>query len=295
VIEQSQLAWIFGSPRSGSTWLWHMLSNHQRVVAVNEPLIGLYLGPFTADQPGVDPRELDMDNFTLRRTRRGNGHHFFADAYRAAWLPALTNLMLVRFGAQAAEQARVPVDRALVVVKEPNGSQAADLIMTALPQARFLFLLRDGRDVVDSELAANLAGSWAVERFPGMRGIADDARREFLVQASYKWLWRTQVVEDAYAAHPGPKLLVRYEELRADPRTHYRAIVNWLGVDVDDDELERTLEAHAFENMPDSERGPTSFYRSAKPGGWRENLSATEQAAVTEVIGGKLRELGYDG
>jgi hypothetical protein len=30
--------WIFGSPRSGSTWLWKLLAEHDHVVPINEPL-----------------------------------------------------------------------------------------------------------------------------------------------------------------------------------------------------------------------------------------------------------------
>src|SRR3954466_15243190 len=43
---ESRLVWVFGSPRSGSTWLLRLLAEHESVVPVDEPLIGSYLGPF---------------------------------------------------------------------------------------------------------------------------------------------------------------------------------------------------------------------------------------------------------
>ena len=39
-----------------------------------------------------------------------------------------------------------------LVVKEPNTSEAADTLVKLLPSSRVVFLVRDGRDVVDSML-----------------------------------------------------------------------------------------------------------------------------------------------
>ena len=49
---ESRLVWLFGSPRSGSTWLLQMLGEHPRIVPINEPLIGFHLSPFQANDPG---------------------------------------------------------------------------------------------------------------------------------------------------------------------------------------------------------------------------------------------------
>jgi hypothetical protein len=46
--------------------------------------------------------------------------------------------------------------------------------------------------------------------------------------------------------------------------------------------------------VPRSRRGPGQRIRSAEPGAWRQNLSAEERAAMTQIIGPKLRELGYE-
>jgi hypothetical protein len=291
---ESRLVWVFGSPRSGSTWLLALLGEHSAVVPINEPLIGWYLGPFMCDMPAMDARKLDLHNFTLRRIHREKRPAFFADEFSDVWVPGLGRLMRDRFYAHAL---RYPSKAALadtyVVLKEPNGSQSADVIMRALPRSRLLFLLRDGRDVVDSELAANLAGSWVGREFPGAAGVTDADRVEFVVQSAKKWLWRTEVVEAAMASHAGPKHLIRYEDLRGDPAEHLRVLFDWLEIEIGEDELGRMIERHSFEELPEESRGPQEFFRAAEPGQWRENLSAEEQAALEEVIGPKLRELGY--
>jgi sulfotransferase family protein len=292
---ERRLVWLLGSPRSGSTWLLRLLGEHDAVIPYNEPLIGWFLGPFTCDLPGMQPGELDRSTFTMRRAQGSARYQFFNDEFEHVWRPDLRRMLKHRLLAHAQRYpAGEQLSRSLMVIKEPNGSQSADVIMRALPRSRFLFLLRDGRDVVDSELASNLKGSWISRMFAGSTGIEAEERRKFVEQSAYKWLWRTEVVQEAYAAHTGPKHLVRYEDLIRDPEPHLRGIYDWLGLELSDTELAATIERHAFEEMREEDRGEGQFSRAAKPGYWRESLSEDEQAVLHAVIGPKLRELGYE-
>jgi hypothetical protein len=94
--------WIFGSRRSGSTWLWKLLAEHDHVVPINEPLIGQYLGPFLSDLPGIGVDGLDSSNFTLRRLKRDHMPHFFGDEFSDIWVSLLGQLMRARFYGHAA-------------------------------------------------------------------------------------------------------------------------------------------------------------------------------------------------
>jgi hypothetical protein len=240
--------------------------------------------------------DLDRSTFTMRRAQHGARFQFFNDDFADVWQPGLGRLMRDRFLAHARRHPpKVPLSHSVMLIKEPNGSQSADVIMNALPRSRFLFLLRDGRDVVDSELASNLEGSWVSRMFAGSTGVREEERRAFVEQSAYKWLWRTEVVQEAYSRHPGPKHLVRYEDLRGDPLPHLRRIYDWLGLQIDEAALSATIHRHTFEEMPDEDRGEGQFSRAAKPGYWRESLSPEEQSVVASVIGPKLRELGYEG
>jgi hypothetical protein len=290
----SRLVWILGSPRSGSTWLLQLLGEHPAVVPINEPLIGWYLGPFLSDLPGWST-SLDGTNFTMRKVQEDKRHQFFAREFEDVVIPALGEMMRRRFLAHALRYpAEAGPSRCSVVIKEPNGSQSADLILPALPKARVLFLLRDGRDVVDSELAANQEGSWVSAEFPGARGISSDQRHDFVVRSAQKWLWRTQVVQDAMRVHEGPTRILKYEELLAEPATHLAQLFDWLEQPLDSGSLERILDKHAFDRVPQERRGPDKFFRAATPGLWRQNLTAEEQASLSQLLDPKLRELGYE-
>jgi Sulfotransferase family len=290
---ESRVIWMFGSPRSGSTWLLRMAEQHPSIVGMNEPTIGYHLSPFLSDEPGYHVEDLDLGTFTQRRVMEGEPDRFFAAKYADVWLPGLRRLLNDRLLAHLEREwgASAPSD-ALLLVKEPNGSQSADVIMRAQPTARLLFLLRDGRDVVDSELASFAVGGWQERSFAHMRGIDEAERLDFVTRSAYQWLWRTGVVETAFAEHRGPKHLLRYEDLLREPEWHLDELFEWLGVPRDGVDVARVVDEFAFERLP--YRGPDQQNRFATPGAWRDNLRPDERNAVQDILLPKLRELGYE-
>ena len=98
--------------------------------------------------------------------------------------------------------------------------------------------------------------------------------------------------KEAYEAHHGPKVLVRYEDLRSDTLGEMRRIYSTLGIEVDEEELARVVEKHSWENIPEDQKGEGKFYRKASPGGWREDLTP-EQAEIIEKVTAPLLEEFY--
>ncbi|HEX8804099.1 MAG TPA: sulfotransferase [Acidimicrobiales bacterium] len=305
---EDHLAWIFGSSRSGSTWLLRMLSELPDVVPIDDPHLGHHLGVWRPISLAWAAAEHPPDLTTLDRLKHDKDSYFFSDRYRHAWAPALRRLVVDRFDAEVraaraerserpertgrARRAATPPGRPpAVVVKEP-GSHVADLLLDLFPRSRVIFLLRDGRDVVDSWLAAYRAGSWALDEgaFP-----ATEAGREALVRwQSAVWAFRTDVVRRAYAAlPPDRRVLVRYEDLVADPVEQLRRVARVLPVRASRRALGQVAARHDYERVPPAEKGDDKFIRSAQPGGWRANLTAAEQRAMHEIMGPTLAELGY--
>jgi sulfotransferase family protein len=293
VTAPGQLAWIFGSSRSGSTWLLRMLSQLERVIPIDDPHLGHHLGVWRpiplAWATSKDPPKLG----TLADYKRTKRDYLFSDSYRDAWMPKLRELIAARFEAQAAEDLAEsgPVERPIVVVKEP-GSHAADTIMDLFPQSALIFLLRDGRDVVDSWLDAYRDGSWATEEgaYP-----LDDAGRPALIrwQASV-WLHRTQVVQETFErTDPDRRVLIRYEEMRADPAGALQRVCEVLGIDAGRDLLQRIAAENAFSRVPDTRKGAGREIRRAQPGGWAAHMTREEIVEMHEILAPKLHELGY--
>jgi hypothetical protein len=220
--------------------------------------------------------------------RRAKPSYFFADKHADAWRPLLRELIAGRFMAQAADAGK---PEGHVIVKEP-ASQVADLLLSLFPSSRLIFLLRDGRDVVDSWLAGYEDGAWAQEE--GAFPLAHDGREAFIRWQSSVWAYRVDAVGRAYARHdPERCVLVRYEDLLDDTAPHLARICAVTGLPGSPDRIEAVASQYGIRAVPDSDRGPTRRIRSARPGGWRHSMSAAEQQAMLEEMGETLMRFGY--
>lgn len=282
---------MLGSPRTGTTWLLNLLRSQDEIAGIDEPVIGLHLGLFLPDLFIKPAWTYADDQKRVNEARASSDDYFFADRYRDAWQPQLRELILTRFAAQFNElDGRA---ERWCFIKEPNGSQAADMLMQTLPGSRLLWILRDGRDVVDSEVDAASKGSW-LTAYGGDLEWTPEQRLDFVRERAYRWAWRQEIVAKAYDAHPAElRLKMSYEDLLSDTEAGLREILAWLGVTPRAD-LAELVSKGSFEAVPESERGKGKFVRSASPGAWRDNLTPDECAALDEICGPQLHALGYD-
>jgi hypothetical protein len=272
-----RLVWIFGSPRSGSTWLAQLLTRLTGGVQINEPLIGAHLGLSIGNLLGtpVDGDPLLVSQMASRSS------YFFSDDSRDTWQPLLRALLLGRFAPAVAGRP------GLVIVKEPWGSTGAQVLMRALPESRLLFLVRDGRDVVDS-LVDGADGGWITDTL----GARVDDRSRTILEASLMWARSIEETQRAFDLHPAAlRLQLSYENLLTDTTAELQRIAAWL--EIGRDEVRPIVEQSQL-----SVRGRTSgrkrFFRSAHPGLWRDHLTTDEQEIAQRVMGPTLAKFGYE-
>ena len=314
---ERRIVWIWGSPRSGSTWLLRQLcyplfpdpeattvfrtpGAEKRwdrpfdAIPVDESFISNHLSPAFAD-----PREVDgsyvpgtINNYLGRRPV-----YAYSNAYRAVWAPEARRSALVRlygFLARARDEGIATSPDPLLIVKEVNGSHAADLVMGLMPHATLLFLVRDGRDVVDSLLAAYQPGGF-LARHQGYSYATTEERLQGVAWAARLWACNVDMTLHAIEAHPAELTrTVRYEDLLADNAARIDELHGWLGLQRTAAERDQMLADTSFAAVPDKRRGATERNRAARPGLWRENLSEEEQRTCAEIMGPRLKRLGYE-
>lgn len=185
----------------------------------------------------------------------------------------------------------------------PDGGR---LIQTHEPYCdaarRVVYVVRDARSVVSSEY------SW--QRRSGFyAGSFDRFLSDFVAGRSNPWgSWAHHVRywHDSEAARKGRLHVVRYEDLRRDTYSVFRAILGFLGVEADDDLVHRAIENNSLEGMRAKEDSAEAqgWRRSTHPeirfvntgtlAGWREKLTAEQAARIERAFGPELESLGYE-
>lgn len=265
--------WVFilGAPRSGTTWTQLLLSQHPDVATCPEThLVDGYLAPL--HERVRWERERDMTGLT-------------------SVLPEDQLLdLLAGFAASVLEtvSSRADAGVSIFLEKTPQNALHPELLLEHFPDARFLHVIRDPRDVAASMLAASR--SWGAEWAPS--GPVSAAR-----------LWREHVRGVRRLEDAGGYRELRFESLKEDPEAALAGIHEWLGLrsdpesrrqTVEDCELENLRQApEKFEALPEKvHRNASKFFRKGESGG--RTLSPSARRAVEHVASDEMRQLGYE-
>jgi hypothetical protein len=276
-VRAENIVWIFGTGRSGNTWLSSMLEEPEGHTVWREPSIGRLFGEFYY--------------YHSREGQRGAKNYVLGEKQKETWIRSIRNFVL-----EGANGRFPDVGDGYLVIKEQVGSVGAPLLMEALPESRMVLLVRDPRDVVASWMDATRKGGWRHDRLDkrdlGWGSNADEDLTAIAVERANHYLKNVGKAKEAYDSHRGRKVLVRYEDLRVDTLYTMKRIYSSLGIPVDAKELSEAVEKHSWERVPEEEKGEGKFRRKAKPGGWREDLTP-EQARIVEEITAPLLEEFY--
>jgi hypothetical protein len=181
------------------------------------------------------------------------------------------------------------------------------------PASRWIFLFRDPRDVAVSYYFHLQNRSTPVER--AHKGVADavlaKSMFEFVTDPAVgvphivllmrRWLERMASLEHA--------MLVRYEDLHADPAGELARVMTFLGQACSAAEIARAVEFAAFDNLKRREAGnffatdrlrpvdradPDSFkVRRGAVGGYRDYFDPAQCRLIDALVEGLPASLGY--
>jgi hypothetical protein len=240
----------------------------------HEPYVGLLFGSFVYERLKDNNELLNSPAFIM------------GEPYREVWLRSIRNFVL---DGAAARYPKLKENQYLVV-KEPNGSVGAPLLMEAMPESRLIFLIRDSRDVVASRLDAFKRGSWTKQNrdYSTPEKLNTHTRR-----LARDYLKTVSQVQKAYEAHPGRKTIVRYEDLRRDTVGALKAMYDALEVEANEVRLRSAVAKHSWERIPEAQKGSGKFYRKAQPGGWKEDLSPEQVKLIEDITGPILSKYYY--
>ncbi|HEV3471789.1 MAG TPA: sulfotransferase [Actinomycetota bacterium] len=260
---------IVGSARSGTTLLRLMLNAHPDVAVPPESrfIVELWAGSVTVEVAAflrsldAHPRfeTWDLPISAVRDELGDRSQVSYADAISAA------------FGAYARVHGKNRWGD-----KTPRYVEHIPLLAKLWSNARFIHLIRDGRDV---------ALSYADVPF-GPKTVGRAARL---------WARRVKAGCDAGRALPkGLYLEVNYEDLVDDAEGEIKDICDFLELDFDPGMLDYTERARGSVLPRASMYNPNVVKPPSKTRSWRETMRPGQVAAFEAVAGDVLSALGYE-
>ena len=151
---------------------------------------------------------------------------------------------------------------------------------TLIPEARFVHVIRDGRDVALSVSAASR--SWA--RSMGRFGLSQRAIE-----------WRTTIggIRSHREALGDRYWEIRFEDLNESFDDTVRGLFEFAGVPAGEDAIRRARAQTTLTSYSEGARR-SGFRGGGGAGGWRERFSIRDAIAFDRSAGSMLIELGYE-
>jgi hypothetical protein len=242
---QDEPFFLVGSERSGTTLLRLMLAHHRAIECAPEFEFLVEHMPAAGGFPAVDDyREWLLTNRVFLP------HGLTID--RALDYPALARSFVAQYGARSAKP-----------ILGATCHKHFDRLLRIWPRARFVHLLRDGRDVARSCIGMG----WAANVWHGA---------ERWIEAEALW------TELAPRVASERRHELRYEDLIRSPEHELARLCAFLGADYDPGMLDYAAD---------------SSYERPDPqliGQWKKKLSREELALLEARIGPLLRARGYE-
>lgn len=271
------ILWLASYPKSGNTWMRAFLAN--LILDSTEPLPLQRIAEFC-------PSEASENWF--RPFAKGEVADMSAKDVAA-------------LRAKAQERA-VDLNKNVIPMKTHSylGEDCGHPIFSMKATYGAIYIIRDPRDVVLS--AADHFG----KSFDGMIEMLNDplatcAAMPGSIVHELQSSWSNHVESWTKWNHPGI-FVVRYEDLLADPVDQFGRVARRFGVASDPARIRKAVEFSSFKQLQklEAEQGfversthSERFFRSGRPGGWREQLTAEQVQRIESDHAVQMKRFGY--
>jgi hypothetical protein len=186
----------------------------------------------------------------------------------------------------------------ILVEKNPKHVLRLPFLHALFPQARFLHLIRDGRDTLASLMFRNRGEQWGHLKVPGWKDLLERYREQNHIRCAHQWCRAvSSALADASVLPTEQYLELRYEQLVADPLPTLTRAFAFLNLEMDPAVTEFATRIQDVTRGSYHAKKQVRHYvenHERRIGRYRENLSPEELRDVEAVCGDLLRKLGYE-
>jgi hypothetical protein len=266
-LDEGRIAFLVGPPKCGTTWVMRCLDGHPHAVARGESNVGRALVPNLVAA---------FQQYNAHQANFGNGDVArFGDEDFLFLLRQIVDRQLLRYR----QSAPAPDEVRAVIDKSPAHSQHVALLARLYPEARFVCCTRDVRD-----------GAVSAWHHFGPQGWIKEPTLEAYARTYAERTWAV-MLRDARAAAatlgPGRWMEIEFADHKADPGGTMRGLLEFLGLDADEESVAASVAAGSFERATGGRSAGTeergSFFRKGAVGDWRNHLSEADGQAIAEL------------
>src|SRR4030095_6507414 len=291
---------IFGHARSGTTLLMRLARLHPEVHCN-------YQGHFFTRRPLLKSlvNTPEAEEWLTRRSNRWNQGRDLSPLV----LRASADFIMERDAAKEGKN--------IVGDKSPSSTihgQAVRDMHSVYPDAKLVYIVRDGRDVSISERFRNFVeeskflsseDKRIIEELRKDQAPFTDGRRSIFTEAFIRrvaggWVKNLRETEEEAGRLFGKKFFgLRYEDLLASPFEEMTDLWKFLGVKRVNKSLEKTIKAE-MESNPDEEwqakrnEGIAAFLPKGQAGNWQKLFTEKDKCIFKEVVGEMLIRWNYE-
>lgn len=261
---------VVGHPRSGTTLLASMLGRHPDVAGTPESLylntVRHRLEPLFRRGPEAVVAGIETSPMRFLVLDR---------AALVARLAALPRLDARGVFAATLDEFRRADGKARLVEKTPLHLRHIDELLAWFPDARIVWILRDGRACVASLLRVG----WA----------SDDT--DVLAR---QWVRNTAYGRAAMARHPGRVHVIRYEALIADPQAEAAPLLAFAGLTTSEAIFDHSRAVRTVKPTETGWKGNVARPLMAdRAEAWRHEIEPATLRRLETIMGPQLAHFGY--
>jgi hypothetical protein len=294
---------IFGHARSGTTLLTRLVRVHPKVHCN-------YQGHFFTRPPTLEAL-VDDENIGFWLARRSNRWNRGRDLSPLV-LRAASDFIMERDARKAGKG-----DQGCQVGdKSPNSllnGKAVHLLIKVYPDARLIFIVRDGRDAILSHRFQafidtphglsrediRLREEFTLDPKPFLSGQRSIFTEKTLRRGAQGWARNVTETDHVAKELLGKRYYsLRFEDLLTNPPSEMRELWTFLGVDPDTLGITDALDAEISSN-PDADwqlqkaGDLTASLKKGKTGSWREMFTERDRQIFNEIAGNVLADWRY--
>ena len=164
---------------------------------------------------------------------------------------------------------------------DPDSVMYVPAIKAEIPDAIFVHILRDGRDIALS-----------LKKMGGFRPFPWDRRQLGLRETGLYWEWMVRQGRENGSQFPADYIEIHYETLVSDPNQALKKLGVFIEHELDYDRIQQAALGRIRESNSSFREEPKEL-RGHPVNRWKEKLSAQEVEQLEGTIGGALEEFGY--